>query len=35
MHENHRDVQERWIEIARAVVEPSGLGQRHSHDALS
>lgn len=34
-HEDHRDVQERWIEFPRAIVEPSRLGQRHAYDAWS
>jgi len=34
-HEHHREVQERGIGLADAVVEPSGLGQRHAHDARS
>ena len=34
-HEYHRDVQERWIGVACAVVEPSRLGQRHAYDVWS
>ncbi len=31
-NENHRDVQERRIEVSCAVIEPSGLGERHAND---
>jgi hypothetical protein len=34
-HENHRDVQERWIELSCSAIEPSRLGQRHAYDAWS
>jgi hypothetical protein len=35
VHEDHRDMQEGRIEPARAVIEASGLDERHADDLWS
>jgi len=32
VHEDHRDVQKRRIELAFAIIEAARLGERHAYD---